>query len=139
MFPYEEDLEEIEETEDAEEEEEYYPKEYDINFNTGKLTGKIAEGARALAVWCYLALQTERYAFHQYSWDYGCEITELIGHNYSDEYVYSEIERMLTECLEVNPYINGIENLQVTREKDTIHIQFRILTDYGKEEVTANV
>ena len=40
MFPFEKDTEELEE----EEEIEYYPKEYDIDFSSGKLNGKIAEG-----------------------------------------------------------------------------------------------
>lgn len=53
MFPFEKDTEELEE----EEEIEYYPKEYDIDFSSGKLNGKIAEGARALAVWAYLQLK----------------------------------------------------------------------------------
>ena len=135
-FPFEEDT-----TEDLieEEEEEYYPKEYDIDFLTGKLTGKIAEGARALAIWAYLAIKTQRYKYFQYSWEYGCEICELIGKTYSDEYIHSEVNRMLTECLEVNPYINEVDNLQIDRSDDTLKITFTILTDYGDEEVTAEV
>ena len=40
MFPFEEETEE----EIVEEEtEEYYPREYEIDFKTGKLTGKIVE------------------------------------------------------------------------------------------------
>lgn len=39
-FPFEEETEELI---DKEEEEEYYPREFDIDFTTGKLTGRIAE------------------------------------------------------------------------------------------------
>lgn len=136
MFPFEEET-----TEDLieEEEEEYYPREYDIDFKTGKLTGKIADGARALAVWAYLAIRTQRYKFFQYSWNYGCDINELIGTTNSDEYVYSEINRMLTDCLEVNPYINGIEDLQIERSNEKIYIQFTLQTDYGEEVIETNV
>lgn len=136
MFPFEEDTEEelIEE-----EEEEYYPREYDVNFATGKLTGKIAEGARALAVWAYFAIRTQRYKYFQYSWDYGCEICDLIGKTYSDEYVYSEVNRMLTDCLEVNAYISGIDNLQIERSAERLNIQFTLLTDYGEEEIETDV
>ena len=131
-FPFEEDTEEIEE---VEEEEEWYPREYDIDFKTGKMTGKIAEGSRAIAVWAYLAIKIARYAFFQYSWDYGSEFYDLIGHTYSDEYVKTEVERIVTDCLEVNPYINGIENLTVERSEGNLKIRFTILTDYGEEEV----
>lgn len=135
MFPFEDELEE-ELEEDAEE---YYPREYEIDFSTGKLTGRIVEGAQALAVWAYLVLQVERYRFYTYSWDYGSELKNLIGYTYSEEYVQTEVNRMVTECLEINPYINGIENLEVARDKETLHIRFTIVTDYGNEEVEASV
>lgn len=135
-FPFEEDTEEIEETE---EEEEWYPREYDLDFKTGKLTGKIAEGARAIAVWAYLAIKIARYEFFQYSWDYGSEFYDLIGRTYSDEYIESEVERIVTDCLEVNPYINGIEDLVIEKSDEILKIKFTILTDYGEEEVDIKV
>ena len=122
MFPFEKDTEELEE----EEEIEYYPKEYDIDFSSGKLNGKIAEGARALAVWAYL-------------WEYGSEINDLIGYTHSDEYVKSEINRLITECLEPNAYITGITDLEVDRSKETMNIKFRLLTEYGDEEMNIDV
>ena len=131
-FPFEEETEELI---DKEEEEEYYPREFDIDFTTGKLTGRIAEGARAVAVWAYLAIKIVRYKYIQYSWEYGNEMVNLIGGTYSDEYVKSEVNRMLTECLEVNPYVNGIENLEIEKVNETLHIKFTLLTDYGSEEV----
>lgn len=118
MFPFEKDTEELEE----EEEIEYYPKEYDIDFSSGKLNGKIAEGARALAVWAYFTIKIERYRFVQYSWEYGSEINDLIGYTHSDEYVKSEINRLITECLEPNAYITGITDLEVDRSKETMNI-----------------
>ena len=128
MFPFEEETEE----EIVEEEtEEYYPREYEIDFKTGKLTGKIVEGVKYHI--------KAKIKFFQYSWDYGCEINELIGQQYSDEYTKAEVERMITECLEVNPYITEIEDLEVSKEKDKLHIKFTIITDYGEEEIETDV
>lgn len=135
MFPFEEDLDEIIE----EETEEYYPREYGIDFSTGKLTGKIVEGKKALAVWLYLALKIERYKFYTYSWDYGNELNSLIGKNYSQEHIDSEVKRMITDCIEENPYIEGIEDLEVNRTDTGLIISFLILTDYGEEEMSINV
>lgn len=135
MFPFEEDLDEIIE----EETEEYYPREYGIDFSTGKLTGKIVEGKKALAVWLYLALKIERYKFYTYSWDYGNELNGLIGKNYSQEHIDSEVKRMITDCIEENPYIEGIEDLEVNRTDTGLIISFLILTDYGEEEMSINV
>lgn len=66
-------------------------------------------------------------------------MVNLIGGTYSDEYVKSEVNRMLTECLEVNPYVNGIENLEIEKVNETLHIKFILLTDYGSEEVESDV
>lgn len=39
------------------------PVDYEIDFNTGRLTGGIVEGVEAIKVWIWLALQIERYRF----------------------------------------------------------------------------
>ena len=129
MFPFEEEIEE------EEDEEEYYPREYEIDFQSGKMTGKIVEGAKALAMWAFLALKVDRYVFYTYSWDYGSELKELVGHTYSNEYENSEIARMITECVTVNPYIIGIEDLEISREDDLRHVSFTLVTDYGEEQM----
>ena len=135
MFPFEEELE----NEFDEEEEEYYPVEYEIDFSTGKLTGRKVSGSKALAVWAYLALQIDRGEFYTYSEDYGCELKELIGYKYSQEFLQSEVKRMIKDCLTVNPYIADIENLEITQTKSSLHISFKILTDYGEEEMETDV
>lgn len=135
MFPFEEELE----NEFDEEEEEYYPVEYEIDFSTGKLTGRNVSGSKALAVWAYLALQIDRGEFYTYSEDYGCELKELIGYKYSQEFLQSEVKRMIKDCLTVNPYITDIENLEITQTKSSLHISFKILTDYGEEEMETDV
>lgn len=45
----------------------------------------------------------------------------------------------MTDCLEVNPYINGIENLVIEKSDEILKIKFTILTDYGEEEVDIKV
>ena len=68
-------------------------REYEIDFKTGRLTGRVVEGVDALAVWAYLALKAKRYRWVIYSWYYGEELTNLIGYSYSEEYLTSEIQR----------------------------------------------
>lgn len=135
MFPFEEELE----NEFDEEEEEYYPVEYEIDFSTGKLTGRKVSGSKALAVWTYLALQIDRGEFYTYSEDYGCELKELIGYKYSQEFLQSEVKRMIKDCITVNPYITDIENLEITQTKSLLHISFKIFTDYGEEDIETDV
>jgi len=135
MFPFDEEFE----NEFEEDEEEYYPEEFEIDFSTGKLTGRKVAGSKALAVWAYLALQIDRGEFYTYSEDYGCELKDLIGYRYSQEFLQSEIKRMITDCLTVNPYISDIENLEITQTKSSLHISFKIITDYGEEVMETDV
>ena len=62
-------------------------REYEIDFEKGTLTGRIATGVDALCVWAYLALKAKRYRWIIYSWGYGDEVYDLIGYSYSEEYL----------------------------------------------------
>lgn len=114
-------------------------REYEIDFKTGKLTGRIVEGVDALAIWAYLAINAVRYKWVIYSWYYGAEITNLIGYSYSEEYLQSEIQRYIEECILENEYITGIEDLEVSQIKDKLYIKFRLITTVGSKEVELNV
>lgn len=90
------------------EENQKIPKEFGLDFATGQLTGKIVEGAEAVKVWCYLALQVARYHFFICTWDYGNEIEDLYGKGFSAEHIESEATRMIEECLLENDYIEKV-------------------------------
>ena len=114
-------------------------REYEIDFSTGKLTGRIVEGVDAIGVWACLALMVKRYKWVIYSWYYGAEYFELIGQSYSDEYLKSEVQRYMEECLFENEHITAVENLEVSKINDTLHIKFMLVTDVGSKEVELNV
>lgn len=135
MFPFDEN----EEVEIDEEEESYIPREYEIDFKTGQLTGKILEGNAAIATWCWMALKTNRYQFYIYSWDYGSEFSELIGKNYSKAFLQTELERMVKDCVLENPYIEDIEEFSFEQDEEKLCIKFTIITEFGEEELEVNV
>ncbi len=110
------------------------PKEYEINFQTGQLTGRIAEGKEAIKVWIWLALQTPRYRYYIYSWDYGNEFEELIGQGYTEEYISAEAQRMTEDCLLINENIQSISEFSVNMRNDTLIISFTANTIYGDIE-----
>lgn len=114
-------------------------REYEFDFRTGKLTGRIVTGVDAICVWAYLALKAKRYRWVIYSWYYGEEYTNLIGNSYSEEYLQSEVQRYMEECLFENEHITAIEELSVVQEKELLHIKFRLVTDVGSKEVELNV
>ena len=114
-------------------------REYGLDFKSGRLTGKIVEGVDALCVWAYLALKAKRYRWVIYSWGYGDEVYDLIGNSYSEEYLRSECRRYMEECLYENEHITGIEDLEVSKIKDVLHIKFKLVTDVGSKEVEMDV
>lgn len=119
------------ETETEQIEESKIPKEYEIDFKTGQLTGRIVKGAEAIKVWIWLVLQTARYRYYIYSWDYGNEFEELIGRGYSEEYINAEAQRMTEDCLLVNENIESITDFSIGMENDQLTISFTANTIYG--------
>ena len=114
-------------------------REYELDFKSGRLTGRIVEGVDALCVWAYLALKACRYRWLIYSWSYGNEVYDLIGNSYSEDYLRSECRRYVEECLLENEHITGIEDLEVSQIKDVLYIKFTMITDVGSKEVEINV
>lgn len=133
MFPF--DLEDGEI--DVEQEEEKEPKEYEIDLKTGKLTGRMITGLKAIEQWIYITLATDRFFYTQYSWDHGSELNTLIGKHVSQEYVKSEVKRMIEDALTQNEFILGIDDLQCSIKKDVLTASFTVQTTYG--EVSINV
>lgn len=114
-------------------------REYELDFKTGRITGRIVEGVDALCVWAYLALKAKRYRWVIYSWQYGEEYTNLIGYSFDEDYLYSEVKRYIEECLFINEHITGIEDLTVNQVNEMLYIRFRMITDVGSKEVSMDV
>lgn len=122
---------EEDETLEAEEEETEIPREYGIDFVTGQLTGGIVEGIDALKVWIWFALQTPRYRYPVYTWDYGNEFEDLIGQGYSEEYIEAEAQAMTEDCLLVNEHIEGIADFSAVIENSRLIVSFTAETAFG--------
>lgn len=132
MFPFDLDDDELEL--DVGEDTEPLFADYEIDFATNKLTGRIIYDLDCIKQWCVLAINTERYSFSQYSWDYGCEINNLLGKSLNDDYLSSELNRMLEECLVVDGSgVNSIEDVSFEFVDDNLSFSFRINTEFGDD------
>lgn len=134
IYPFEDAEEEIRQEETA-----YIPKEYGIDFETGQLTGKIAEGLEAVKVWVWFALHTPKDRYYVYSPNYGMEYEDMIGKGYSREYMETELQRMTEECLMINPFITGIQNFTMKKEESRVELSFLLVTSLGDTEVKTSV
>lgn len=115
------------------------PREYEIDYKTGQMTGKIVEGVEAIKVWIWLVLRIPRYRYLLFSWDYGNEYESLIGKSYSEEYLQAEAKRMTEDCLLMNEYITSIENFSVSFIGETLNLSFTVNTKYGAVEIKTNI
>ena len=97
---------------------------------------KIVEGNEAIKVWIYLSLLTPNKQYPIYSWDYGSEIKELIGKNYTKALTEAEAQRLIEECLLINPYITDIQVTNTSFKDSTLTCNVKVTTIYGDLEVS---
>ena len=73
---------------------------------------------------------TERYAHEIYSWDYGIELSDLIGKPMN--YAMSEVKLRIEDALIADDRIEAVEDFQVTRTgKNMLHVTFTVITAEG--------
>jgi len=112
-------------------------KEYAWDFTSNDfllVDGKnsFVTGKEAVKVWLWKALQTPRYRYLAYSWNYGNELDSLIAQGLSTEALKSELERYLKESLLINAYITGIKNIDISIEGSKAEVSFTAETIYGE-------
>ena len=105
------------------------------------LRGKI-EGKEAVRQAVYKILNTERYQYPEYSWDYGIELVDLYGEPFS--YVCPELERRITEALTWDTRIQSADNFTFEQKAGgRILVTFTVHTVYGdidtEQEVDVSV
>ncbi|WP_298594734.1 DUF2634 domain-containing protein [uncultured Mitsuokella sp.] len=91
-------------------------------------------GNDAIKVWIYKALQTERFAYLAYTWQYGIELKPFVGKVMGVKERYAELKRVITECLMVNPYIKSIDSYTFVPENrgERVHVRITLTTIYGE-------
>lgn len=81
---------------------------------------------------------TERFAYVIYSKNYGIELEKYIGKDY--DFIRSDLQRAIEECLLVDARIYSINNLQFTQEGlDYMSITMDIKTEQGVLTTTLEV
>lgn len=78
----------------------------------------------------YLILNTERYQFPIYSWNYGVELVDLIGKPMP--YVMSEIPRRIKEALTQDSRITNVRDFEFEKTKRALHVTFVVDTVVGE-------
>lgn len=112
--------------------------DWDFNANCPVWRGGnpvFVTGARAVLVWAWNALHTERFAHDVFSADYGPDFTGLIGQPYTEEVRQSEAIRIVRETLMVNPYITAVTQVSAVFHDSVLTLNFKMATIYGEVSI----
>lgn len=115
------------------------PQEYEVDFDTNLMTGRIVRGSEAVKMWAWNALHTARYRYDTHTWEFGSELDTLIGQPYSEEYTNSRAQKMVEDALLVNPHISEIADFVCGPDDDALVMSFTIITDFGEEVIETDV
>lgn len=102
---------------------------YKMNLESELVRG-YTDGQEAIKQAIYKILNTERYQYIMYSWNYGVELLDLYGEPIS--YVCPELERRITEALTWDDRIKSVDNFEFNiSKKGEILVTFTAHTIFG--------
>ena len=116
--------------------EENASKTYKINIEDNTIEG-FCDELEAIKQAIYCILNTERFDYLIYSWDYGSEFKHLIGEQ--STYVIPELERVIKEALIQDDRIEDITEFEFIQEKNKIITRFKVITVLGNIEAEKEV
>ncbi len=107
-------------------------KNYKMHLEQSIING-FCDGLEAMQQVIYKILNTERYQYIIYSWNYGIELLDLYGEPVT--YVCPELQRRITEALVQDDRIESVDNFEFdTSEKRTVKATFTVHTIFGNVE-----
>jgi hypothetical protein len=112
-------------------------KTYKIDFTKNRVAGKI-DSIEAVKQAIKLILTGQRYALENFSFDYGSEISNLLGKPRG--LVESELERLISEALMADERIKNVTNFTLTwrTDSESCDAKFDVTTIFGDTTVYEN-
>lgn len=74
-------------------------------------------------------LQTERYRYVIYDWNYGMELDDLVGRNAS--YVIPELKRRIEDALLADDRVTAVTDFHFSQDGDSVSADFLVHTIFG--------
>lgn len=114
-------------------------KQHRMDLDRNRILGT-CDSLEAVKQSIFKILNTERYQYLIYSWDYGIELMDLYGQ--PTMYVCPEIERRVKEALLQDDRITGVDNFEFDiSKKGVVSVTFTVHTLFGDlaEEMAVNI
>lgn len=109
---------------------------YRMKIDDERILGTV-DDIDAIAQACYKIINTERYQYVIYSWNYGIELQDLFG--MPIPYVYSELPRRIEEALLQDDRVNSVDSFELSSTGGDVLAKFTVHTDYGDIEMEKGV
>ena len=106
-------------------------KNYKMHTELNKISGT-CDKLEAMHQVIYKILNTERYQYIIYSWNYGIELRDLFGQPIP--WVYPELERRITEALMWDDRVSSVTEFEFENVKNEVHVSFTVNTIFGSFE-----
>lgn len=98
----------------------------------------VCDGQEAMLQTIYKILNTERYLYSIYSWNYGIELQDLFGEPVS--YVCAELQRRISEALMQDDRVENVTNFEFnTSKRHEVVCAFVAHTIFGDVKVEKEV
>lgn len=105
---------------------------YKMNLEEMRLGGFI-DGVEAVKQAIYKILNTQKFQYLIYDWDYGIELTDLFGE--AAVLVYSEIENRIREALQEDDRISDLGDFSFESDKRQVLVKFTAYTTEGNVDI----
>lgn len=106
-------------------------KTYKLNYGKNQIYDT-TDDLQALKQAIYIILNTERYNYLIYSWDFGVELKKLIGMEKFQ--ATAQLEQAIKDALLQDSRILNVENFSFAFERKTITAIFTVKTIFGDIE-----
>lgn len=101
---------------------------YRLDIVNGRISG-MTDGLDAVKQAVYMILNIERYKNAIFSWNYGIELSELIGKRKG--YVIPELERRITEAIMTDDRVYSVSGFSFEWDKQKCYASFTVKTELG--------
>lgn len=106
-------------------------KTYKLNYGKNQIYDT-TDDLQALQQAIYIILNTERYNYLIYSWDFGIELKKLIGMEKFQ--ATAQLEQVIKDALMQDARILSVENFSFSFERKTVTASFIVKTIFGDIE-----
>ena len=106
---------------------------YALRFDGYPCSGGKLDGLEAMKQAIFLILQTERFQYAIYSWNYGIELDALLGQSMTP-YLQAKVAKAIEDALLADDRVLSVENFSFSKTKRDIHATFTVSTTEGDIE-----